>query len=248
MLGKPTSPLSTLPHLLSTSSPSAGPRWSPPFCGRLCSSPRALSRLSACSSCCPSFPPSVPLLPWHVARHCTRLFLLFAGWSSRLRPGHACCPAARGTPPWHPIPSCRLPTCRSPRLGLPQHSLVLDNHCAQVARHAALLLAPPPPLFSHPLSALCLPFVPSLFALPLTRTLHNNVRGTVFSPCPGPSYCCAHGAWQPSKLPGPSVGCLLASSVPLSRPLCSSPLLGSLCPFLSPRAPPYSDSLCSSTL
>ena len=253
MRGKPTSPFSSHPHLPSASSPSAGPRWPPPFCGPLCPSLCALPRLSACSSCCPSFSSSVPLLPWHVAGHSTRLFPLSVGWSSRLclNLGHVCCPAARGTPPWHPFPSCWLSTCMSPHLGLRQYTSVLDRVTARklhATLHYCLLHRSLSLSLSLPLSALCLPFGPSAFALPLTRTLHNNVQGTLSSPCPGPSWRCAHGALQPSGLPAPSVVCPLAPSVLLSRPLCFSPLLGSLCPFLSPRALPYPYSLCASAL
>ena len=251
--GKPTSPLSSRPHLPFASSPSAGPRWSPPFFGRLCTSLRALSRLFACSSCCPSFSPSVPLLPWHVARHCTRLFPLSGGWSSRLRlyPAHACCPAARGTPPWHPFTECRLSTCMSPHLGLPQYSSV--PHSVTVRKlHATLhyCLLPCSLSLSFPLSpALCLPFGPSLFALPLTRTLHNNVQGTLSSPCPGPSCRCAHGALQPSRLRGPSDVCPLTPLCPCLVPSASLPSLARsvpsfplvLCPTPTPCAPPPSE-------
>ena len=186
------------------------------------------------------FFPLRPAPSWHVARYCSRICPLSAGWSSglRLNLGHACCPAARGTPPWHPFPSCRLSTCMTSHLGLLQYSWVLDGVIArklQATLHYRLL--PRSLSLSLPLSpALCLPFGPSLFALPLTRMLHNNVQGTLSSPCPGPSCCCAHRALQPSGLPGPSIVCPLAPSVPLSRPLYLSPLLGSLFRFLSPRA------------
>ena len=167
----------------------------------------------------------------------------FSSLRGRLDRGRACRPAAAFPQP----PTLHL---YEPATGAPPMFVGSgQRHCAQVTCHAALPLAPPLPLsLSLPRSALCLPLGPSLVALPLTRTLHNNVRVTLPSSCPGPSCRCAHGAWQPSVLPGPSVGGLLASSMPLSRPLCVSPLLGASCPFLSPRALPYPLSLCSSAL
>ena len=69
--GKPTSPLSTLLLLPSASSPSAGPPWCPPFCGRLCPALLALSRLSACSSCRLSL---FPFCPAPSLARCTTLY------------------------------------------------------------------------------------------------------------------------------------------------------------------------------
>ena len=59
------------PSLLVCSLAPVGPRWSPPFCGCLCPALRALSRLSACSSRCPSLFPLCPVPP--LAR-CTTLY------------------------------------------------------------------------------------------------------------------------------------------------------------------------------
>ena len=239
MRGKPTSPLSTLLLLPSASSPSAGPRGSPPFRGRLCPALRALSRLSACSSCCPSL---FPLCPAPSLGRCTTLY-------------HALSPFCGIASIWPCLLPRRARDAAFPQpLALHLHEsapgappIFVDSgqsHCAQVTCHAALLPAPRLPLSLSSLVCPVLTLGPLSLAVPLTRTLHNNVRGTLSSPCPGPSCRCAHGAWQPS----PSVGCLLAPSLPLSRPLCFSPLLGPPCPFLSPRALPYPQSLCSSAL
>ena len=52
----------------------------------------------------------------------------FSSLRDRLDRGRACCPAARGTPPF---PSRRLSICVSSHLGLPQCSSVLDSDTAR---------------------------------------------------------------------------------------------------------------------
>ena len=225
MRGKPTSPLSTLLPLPSASSPSAGPRWSPPFCGCLRPVLRALSRLSACSSCRPSlFPPSLA--------RCTTLYHAlspFRGTASRVRDTDC------------PQPPLAL-HLHEPAPGAPPIFVGSgQSHCAQVTCNAALL--PAPLSLCLPLPALCSPVDPSLCSLPLTRTLHNNVQG-LSSPCPGPSCRCAHGAWQPSAFWPPLCPCLVPSASPpsLARLVPSFPLVH--CPFCStptPCAPPPSE-------
>ena len=171
------------------------------------------------------------------------VLVFFSSLRGRLDRGRACRPAAAFLQP--PTPQLYEPAPLAPPMFVGSG----QRHCAQVTCLAALPLAPPLPLsLSLPLVCSLLTLPPSLVALPLTRTLHNNVQGTLPSSRPGPSCRCAHGAWQPSVLPCPPVGGLLASSMPLSRPLCVSPLLGPSCLLLSPRALPYPLSLCSSAL
>ena len=213
MRGRPISPLSSLPFFAPASSPPVGPCWSLPFCGCRCPALRVVYLFF-----------SLPLFVSPLSRsapgtlHDTVLDS-FSLLRDRLDRGRACRPAAAFPQP----PTLHL---YEPAPGAPPMFVGSgQRHCAQVTCHAALPLAPPLPLsLSPPWSALCLPLGPSLVALPLTRMLHNNVQGTLPSSCPGPSCRCAHGAWQPSVLPGPSVGGLVASSMPLSRPLYFSPL------------------------
>ena len=186
----------------------------------------------ACLPVLPGVPrrsPSVPLRPWHVARHCTMLFLLSAGP-----------PRARGTPL---APSRRwLSTCMSPHLGLPQYSSVLDRVTArklQATPHLCLLL-------SLSLSSLACPV--------LTRgplSLLSPSHAQVTQQCAGHPVFPVPWSLLPLRARCTANLCLLAPSKPLSRPLCLSPLLGPPYPFLSPRAPPfllYPHSLCSSAL
>ena len=122
MRGRPISPLSSLPFFPSASSPPVGPRWSLPFCGCPYPALRALSRLSACSSRCPSLYPLCPVPP--LAR-CTTLYQIRSP-----RCGIASIGAALAVLP-PPFPSRRLTICMSPRLGLPQCSSVLDRDTAR---------------------------------------------------------------------------------------------------------------------
>ena len=131
--GKPISPLSSLPLFPSASSLPVGPRCSLPFCG--CPRPAlcAFSRLSARSSRCPSLFPLCPVLPPSTLHDTVPD--TFSSLRDPLDRGRACCPAARGTPPF---PSRRLSICVSPHLGLPQCSSALDSDTTRKL-HAMLL-------------------------------------------------------------------------------------------------------------
>ena len=105
----------------------------------------------------------------------------FSSLRVRLDRGRACRPAAAFPQP--PILHLYEPAPGAPPIFVGSG----QRHWAQVTCHAALPLAPPLPLsLSLPWSALCLPLGPSLAALPLTRTLHNNVQGTLPSSCSAP--------------------------------------------------------------
>ena len=87
------------------------------------------------------------------------------------------------------------------------------------------------------------PLGPSLSALPATRMVHNNVRGTRFSLCPDLVCRYAHGAVQPFGLLGPFVVPPLVALCPVlssslsscARTVPSFPLL--LCPIPTPSVP-----------
>ena len=229
MRGKPTSPLSTLLPLPSASAPSAGPRWSPPYCGCLGPALCALSRLSACSSCRPSL---FPLRPAPSVARCTTLYHALSPfrWTTP-RTRNAACP--------QPPLALHL---NEPAPGAPPIFVGSgQSHCAQVTGNAALRLAP------LSLSSLACPVLtrgPLCLLSPSMRTLHNNVQGTLSSPCPGPSCRCAHGAWQSSAFWPLLCPCLVPSAAPpsLARPVPSFALVH--CPFCSaptPCAPPPSE-------
>ena len=153
---KPNSPLSTLLPLPSASAPSARPRWSPPFCGCLRPALRALSSLSACSSCRPSL---LPIRPAPSLARCTTLY-------HALSPFRWTAPRARGAACPQPPLALHL---HEPAPGAPPIFVGCgQSQCAQVTGNAALQPAP------LSLSSVACPVLTrgplSLLFLPLTQT------------------------------------------------------------------------------
>ena len=141
------------------------------------------------------------------------------------------------------FPSCRFSTCVCPHLsartipnirGLSSEALRACYKTRCTACSPAPSLAP----FSCRLPFVNLvPLGPSLFALPPTRTVHNNVRGTRTSLCPGPVCRFAHGALQPFGHPSPSVVPPLGALCPLCASASSLLLVSPLGRALSLPSP-----------